>query len=212
MRVRALRVFTPALAVAFLVVGMSLALGACGSGDSGGSGDADGVKTYTDPDFGYSFEYPAGWVLNEGGDTSVGSGAASAGSVQVGDPKGAKVDGTGLDGLVARVYELNLTVDESMLPDIRPEVEGLIADLLSQDASWKIVEDLTETSVAGVPGFKASFTFDYDADHPVKTTSYYLFAGDVEYELVVQASTDTWEENQPVFAAFFASFRPGASD
>ena len=48
--------------LAFLVVlvcvllSVAVAVGACGS-------TATGVETYTDPAYGYSFEYPADWKL-----------------------------------------------------------------------------------------------------------------------------------------------------
>ena len=202
MPVRAPYPLARVMVATLLLLGVTVALGACDS-------DASGIKTYTDPDYGYSFEYPAGWVLNKSDTASVGSGGDAASSVQVGNPEGARVGDTGLDGLIVRVYELNQAVDESMLPQVKPGVEALIADLLSQDPSWKVEDTLTETNVGGVPGYRATFTFDWDADHPVKSTSYFLFDGTIEYELAVQAATDTWEANQEVFGAFVASFAPG---
>ena len=200
---------------ALVLVGVAFAAGACESDPTPSTGSPDstpttvGVETYTDPDYGYSFEYPAGWVLKKSDPASVGGNGDAASTVQVGDPEGASVGGTGLDGLVVRVYELDQEIDESMLPQVRPEVEGLIGDILSQNPSWEVDEDLTETNVGGVPGFRASFTFDWDADHPVRTASYFLFDGTIEYELVVQAATENWETDQGVFAAFVASFEPG---
>jgi hypothetical protein len=45
----------------------------------------------------------------------------------------------------------------------------------------------------------------------MKTTFYFLFSGDIEYQLAIQASADTWEAQQEVFDAFLASFTPGPS-
>lgn len=190
---------------ALTILGAALGTGGCGT-------DETGVKTYTDPVYGYSFEYPADWILQETDSAELGSGAAAKRIVQVGDPDGAQVEGTGLDGLVVRVYELNYAVDETMLDDVKPEMDALIADLLSQDASWEVQEPLTQVTVGQLPGFKATFTFDWDAGHPVKTSSQYLFFGDVEYELAVQAALENWEADQAVFDAFLASFKPGSGD
>jgi hypothetical protein len=92
---------------------------------------------------------------------------------------------------------------------VLPELEALLADLQSQDPSWKLEEALTQTSVAGLPSYRATFSFDSGTGAPLKTTSYFVFAGDIEYQLVVQSVSGNWQANQGVFDAFVASFKPG---
>ena len=50
--------------LALALIAMLAALTACGDDSSSSSG----VKTYTDQKYGYSFEYPGSWKLEEGGD------------------------------------------------------------------------------------------------------------------------------------------------
>jgi hypothetical protein len=227
MQVRACHSLALVMVAAHVLLGVVLGLAACDSGSatttgSPGSTPTTGnpdststtvdVLTYENADYGYSFEYPADWQLAEIDVAQSSSDGNLLGAVSVGDPNGAMVDATGLDLVMLRVYQLNYAVDESMLPDILPEIESVLADLQSQDQSWKLEQALTETSVGGVPGYQTSFSFDWDADTPAKTTSYFLFAGDIEYQLVFQAASDNWEEDQAVFNAFLASFEPGSTD
>ena len=193
-----------ALVVTLAVAAAGLALG-CESG-----ADA-GTETYSDSVYGFSFDYPADWKAFTSETAGVTSGADPAAVVTVGDPEGARVEGTGLDLFMVRVYELNQVVDEALLPEVLPYLEGLIADLQSQDPTWKVEEPLTETSVGGVPGYRTTSSFDWDADTPVKTTSYFLFDGDIEYQLVLQAAAENWETDQALFAAILASFQAGMS-
>jgi hypothetical protein len=167
------------------------------------------MSTYTDPVYGFSFDYPSDWKIATGDSTGINAGSAAEASVQAGDPNGAVVNGTGLDGVAVNVYELKQAVDESMLPQVKPQLEAAVADLVSQDASWKIVQPLTEAEDTPLPGFWAAFTFDWDADHPVDTLSYYLFEGAIEYQLMFQASVENWDANQAIFETILASFNPG---
>jgi hypothetical protein len=205
--------FAPLVLVAALTLGVSGLLAGCGSGDSGGveTSVSDGnVTTYTDSDYGFSFDYPADWRVVASKGTVVSSGADPTKIITVGDPNGARVGDTGLDVLMIRVYELRAVVDEASLPQVLPDLEQLVADFQTQDATFKTEGPLTQTVVGGMPGYQATGTFAWDANTPVKTTFYFLFAGNIEYQVTVQASAKTWDSHQQVFAAFFASFKPSA--
>jgi hypothetical protein len=191
-------VATIALAAAVLTLGCS----------SGGSG---GPETYNDSVYGFSFDYPAQWKVVTSDTAGASSGAEPAAVVTVGDPGGARDGNTGLDLFMVRVYELTQVVDESMLPEVLPVLESLVADLERQDPTWKVEEPLAETTLGGVPGYQSTSSFRSDAGTPVRTTSYFLFAGDIEYQLVLQASIENWEKDQAVFAAILASFQTGAN-
>ena len=197
--------------LARLVLVATLAVAAAGLALGCESGGGGGTETYSDSVYGFTFDYPADWQAFTSETAGVTSGADPAAVVTVGDPEGARVDGTGLDLFMVRVYELSRVVDASALSEVRPDLESLIADLQSQDPTWKVEEPLTETSVGGVPGYRTTSSFDWDADTPVKTTSYFLFDGDIEYQLVLQAATENWEADQAVFAAILASFQAGMS-
>jgi hypothetical protein len=165
-------------------------------------------QTYADPDYGFSFTYPADWRQYSSGEADINSGAAPVAMVTVGDPDGARSGDTGLDLIMVRVYQLNTQIDESLLPALSAELEGLVAGMQAQDPSMKVEQPLVQTSVNGLPGFQFTWTFEWDESTPVRSTSYFLFAGDLEYELVVQSSEETWAQNQEVFATLLSTFSP----
>lgn len=201
---RSLRLVSLVFVATLALAAASLALG-CSSGDD------DSTKTYADPVYGFSFDYPADWQVVAADTAGVSSGADPVTSVTVGDPRGARVDKTRLDLVMVRVYELNEVVDQSLLPEVLPLLESLMADVQSQDPTWRVEEPFVETNVGGIPGYKNTSSFDWDAETTLRTTSYFLFAGDIEYQLVLQAAAENWETDQAVFDAILASFRAGGS-
>jgi hypothetical protein len=226
MHIRKLGLLILAIVLTVGILGLSAG---CGSGDASGTGvtegtgatdgtattagtgDAGDVKTYTDTAYGFSFDYPGDWRVSTSETAEVTSGADPTQVVTVGDPNGKKVGSSGVDLCMVRVYELNRAIDEASLSSVLPDLEGLIADSQSQDPTFKIDSPLAETTVGTIPGYQVTGSFDWDADTPVKTTLYFLFAGNIEYQLSVQASTETWEADQAVFDAFIASFKLGTS-
>jgi hypothetical protein len=202
MKVRARHPLALAMTVALLLLSVAFALGACGSGST-----TAGSTTYVDPDYGFSFDYPAGWNLEK-------FDAAQSNALRdiaVGDPDGASAGGRGVDGVVISLRRLNQAVDESLLPDVKPELERLFTDMQSQNETWQTLEPLTQTTVAGLPGYVTTASFDFDANTPAMTTYYLLFDGQIQYFLVVQAAAENWEKDQGVFDALIASFKPGTS-
>jgi hypothetical protein len=203
-------------ALAIIMAVLALTAGACGSGPAtisvttASSSTEMQMSTYTDPAYGFSFDYPSSWKITTGNATELNAGSAAETSVQAGDPDGAVVDGTGIDGVVVSVYELNQAIDESLLPEAKSQLEAAVADLVSQDASWEIVQPLTESEDTTLPGFWAAFTFDWDAEHPVNTMSFYLFDGAIEYQLMFQAAVENWDADQAIFETILSSFKAGA--
>jgi len=190
-----------ALVTGILVLTVSvLALGGCGSEPA--------AQSYSDPDFGFSFEYPGDWQLVESDGADINTGADPAKVITVGDPEGASSGDTGLDLFMVRVYELTQVVDEDSMPQVKPILEELLAGYAGQDPTYQPEGELTQTTVNGVPGYEVTATFEWDDGTPMRTTFYFLFAGDVEYQLVLQASEDTWEADHAVFDGFVSSFRP----
>lgn len=211
MRTRRLGLLALAVSLTLGVAGLSAACGPKDGGVAETTVPAGPTLSYIDSTYGFSFDYPADWeVVTSEGDLT--SGADPTKVVTVGDPNGAKAGDSGLDLLMIRVYQLSQVVDEASLSQFLPVLEGLVADIRTQDPSLKIVQPLTRTTVAGIPGYQVTSTFDWDADTPMKTTFYFLFAGDIEYQLLVQAAAKTWQADQEVFAMFLASFKPGAAD
>lgn len=192
--------------LALMVVVALLALAGCG-GDS----SSDGVKSYTDGTYHCTFEYPSGWELQQGGTADVSAGGDAAASVGVYDPKGAVAEETYIDMVQVSVYELNVTVDESLMPEIKTEVEAVLASLESQAGDLKTVEPLAEASLGDMYGYKITYSFAKN-NAPVTSTLYFMFFGDKEYQITVQAADENWEANQGIFNALLTSFKPEATD
>jgi len=203
------------LILAFTLLAAAVALAACGSsgatpGDTENGGTGGAVKTYTDSGYGYSFQYPEGWELQEGDRSEVTAGGSAVGSVGVFDPEGAMVGDIYIDLAQVSVYELNVTVDDSMMDDIKTEVESILASLESQAVDMKTVDSLSETTVGTMDGYKVTYSFDKDGI-PATSTLYFLFSGNREYQVTVQAATENWKADQAIFEALVESFKPGTA-
>ena len=196
------------LAVLTLALIATLApLTACGDDASSSSGE----KTYTDEKYGYSFEYPGSWKLEEGGTADISAGGSSAASVGVYDPEGAVAEDTFIDMMQVSVYELNVTVDESLMPEIKGEVEAVLETLESQAGGLDTLVPLAEAEVGGMSGYSVTYSFTKNGA-PVTSTLYFMFSGEVEYQLTVQAADENWQADQPTFDAILDSFDPGTGE
>ena len=193
----------------------AFALPACGSSSGGsgatstGAGTAD-TKTYTDADYGYSFEYPASWKIQEETTVDVSAGGTSTGGVGVFDPKGAKAGDTYIDLMLVSVYKLNVTVDDSVFPQLKSEIESVLGSLEGQSADMKVTKPLAETTAAGMKGYNVTYSFTKDGV-PCTSTLYFLFDGNMEYQLTTQASNENWAADQLIFDSIIASFKPAAA-
>jgi hypothetical protein len=195
-----------ALAIAFITV----ALSACSSGSGGSSttARANDTKTYKDADYGYSFEYPASWGIQTNTGSKITAGAAAAGGVGVFDPQGAKVGSSYVDLMLVSVYTLKMTVDDSNLSKLKSEIESVLTSLENRGTDMKREKPLAQTSAAGMKGYDVTYSFTKQ-ETPCMSAVYFLFEGNIEYQLTTQASKDDWAADQPIFDAMIASFKPG---
>jgi hypothetical protein len=195
--------------LACVVVSMVVTTGACGS-------TATGVETYTDPEYGYSFEYPAAWKLKVyeiTPETLSGSGGAlvwgsNVSDVGVLDRNGATAADMYMDLAEVRTYYMGQPIDESNMSGLKDQLDSANVDWGSGVTDVKVVEALTETNIGGVGGFKKTHSFVKNGV-PFVTTVYFLFSGPMEYIVHTQAAEENWTANQPVFDALLASFKPG---
>jgi hypothetical protein len=190
----------PAVVLLCVLLSAVLVVGACGS-------TATGLKTYADADYSFSFEYPASWQLQKGGSADITAGGSSSGSVGVYDPKGAVAQKTYIDVAQVSVYKLNQTVDDSMMPQIKTEVESVLASIEGQAPDMKTMDPLAETTVGGMSGFKVTYSLAKNGA-PVTSTMYFLFSGALEYQVTVQAADENWSADRAIFDALLASFKP----
>ncbi len=205
------RVLMALLAILSLAI-LGSAVNGCGFDFNLNCGETSAEsKTYTDASYGYSFQYPGDWEIQEGDSAEVTGGSDSEGGVSVFDPDGTVADDYYIDLFQVSVYELNVTVDESMMPEIKSEVEGLLAELEEQNSDWQKVEDLTSAGVGEMDGYRTTYSFPMD-DTPTMSTFYFVFSGNLQYQLTLQASTENWEEKQAEFDAIVASFQPGVTE
>jgi PsbP-like protein len=168
--------------------------------------ESNGLKTYTDPDYGYSFEYPADWVLQEDAPVETTSDVMTAAAVFA--PDGARAGGYSLDYADVVVYELGYAPSESDLRDMKGYLQDMYDKLADQDATLKVTQAVSETTVGGLSGYKTVFTYDVEGT-PITCIQYYVFDETLEYDLSVQAATENWTLDQVIFDAVIASFKPG---
>lgn len=194
----------PLLAVAALVIVM-LATAACGTPTS-----ATTTKTYTSKDYGYTFLYPKDWRVAD--QTSVGdtAGGTSVSEIGVLDPAGATAGSELIDTAIVSIYKLNATIVASMMPDVRKEVETVLASIESQQSDIKTLNALSEITINGMSGFKVTYSLTKSGT-PITSTMYFLFSGNIEYQVTVQAADPNWGKDKPIFDAMMASFQPGPS-
>lgn len=187
-------------------------LPACGSssGSSSTSAGTGGTKTYTDADYGYSFEYPESWKIQEETSVDVSAGGTSTGGVGVFNPTGAKAGDTYIDLMLVSVYKLNVTVDDSLLPQLKSEIASVLKSLESQGTGMRVEKPLAETAAAGMKGYNVTYSFTKDGV-PCTSTLYFLFDGNMEYQLTTQASNENWAADQPIFDTMIASFKPASA-
>jgi hypothetical protein len=166
------------------------------------------TSTYTDPDYGYSFDYPASWKIQKQPTVDVTAGGAAVEGVGAIDPRGATLDGSYIDMMLLSIFKLKVTVHDSMIPQLKGEIESVIRTMEGQEPSAKVEEALAETTAARMKGYRVTYTFTR-GDTPVTSTLYFLFSGNIEYQLTTQAATGNWNTDHPIFDAMIASLKPG---
>lgn len=198
-----------ALVVRALVAAAMAAVVVTGCSSSGGSqspspsGSPTGPQTYTDAQFGYSFGYEPPFAVVDGATLSAQAGNPADSMVAVMDGSGPQLEGSATNGWMVTAYSLAQPITSANLPMARAELEKNIIPALTKQG-YK-VGSLTEKAVAGSPAFVASAT-PTAAKDKVRSMLYFVFAGPTQYQIVTQASDDTWSSMQPTFEKFLSSF------
>lgn len=200
----------PALALSLLAALVaSLTLAACASGTGTTAGSAT-TKIYTNTAFGYSFEYPSSWKVQEQTTADVSAGGTPTGGVGVFNPQGTQAGATYIDLMLVSVYKLNQTISAANLPQVESAVETVLKSLESQGTDMTREKALVQVTAAGMKGYDVTYSFTKNGA-PCTSTLYFLFNGNREYQLTIQASNDNWAADQGAFDAMIASFKPGAA-
>ena len=190
------RRYAPVLIAVLVLVVLAVGVSACGSS----------VKKYSDPTYGYSFSYPSAWKV-QAGNSDVTAGGTATASVGVFNPDGTQVNSTYVDLAMVMVYKLTVTVTDPWSSDIQKELEGVLTSLEGQAGDVKVEVPLKQTTTAGLKGYVVTYTFTKDGS-ALRSTLYFLFNGDKEYELTQQAATASWDATKPVLDSIVTSFKP----
>lgn len=195
-------------AVAAAVVGAAMAAGCSSSGDSPSPSSSvsvspSGPQTYTDAQFGYSFGYAPPFAIVDGAGLSVTAGNPADSMVAVMDGSGPQLEGAATNGWMVTAYSLAQPVTSANLETARAELEQNIIPALTKQGYN--VGPLTAKTVAGSPAFAATATATAGKDK-VRSMLYFVFDGSTQYQIITQASDDTWSSMQPTFDKFLSSF------
>lgn len=184
------------LALAILLVMSAILLAAC----------SKGPQTYTDDDFGFSFEYPGSWAIQHMSPAALSPGVAK--EVGAFDQDGSDAgDEYTWDMVSVEVYQGGMDLDYT-LDDISTMNDEYLADLQEQEPTLQVLESVTPVIVGGLDGYKITYTGSVGSTQ-IHCSEYTLLSHSVIYNLWTQAAEENWDSNQSVFADFLASFIPG---
>ena len=179
------------------------------------AGCGGGTTTYTNDEYGFSFDYDSGTFTESDDVSAEKAGADSAFRVAFADPDGTEVGDQKRDGFIVNVYELNANLDEfpaeQVEPELKKEIEGLLPELaagLGSSATFGSLESISQDEGFG---YKVDATFDVE-DTPFKSRMFFLFYGDTEYQLTFQAAEDRWSDLEPKFKEVIDSFSVTSAD
>ena len=203
-------------AIAIAGLALVIGLGGCSSGgeatsDSSANASAQqsapaNATTYTSDQYGFSFQYAP--PFEEKSDTTwdAQSSASSADTVAVFDTEGTQVGGQYRDAFVVNTYQLNTEITDENLDQVATELEQNVIPQLEQSSQDMQISELVSTEVNGLKGYQADATFTVEG-RPMTSTLYFLFDGDLEFQLLTQGATDRWSELQPTFEQMVNSFQ-----
>lgn len=202
--------------IAIAGLALVIGLGGCSSGSDTTTSESPAASaeqsapadatTYTSDKYGFSFQYAP--PFEEKSDTTwdAQSEASSADTVAVFDTEGTQVGGQYRDAFVVNTYQLNTEITDENLDQVATELEQNVIPQLEKSSQDMQISELVSTEVNGLKGYQADATFTVEGT-PMTSTLYFLFDGDLEFQLLTQAATDRWSELQPTFEAMVNSFQ-----
>lgn len=201
-----------------LGIGVATAvLAACSSTTGGGGGSASpsasGPQTYTDPVFGYSVTYSPPFTIDPAVQLGIVAGSAPLSQVSlVATPAGPQEAAAGFG---VAVFANGEEVSSDNLPAAKKTISEHVLKVMSKDAQGSgepTVQfgPLTQTEVAGNPTLTTEGHFTYD-NAKWLTKLYFVMAGTMEYELVLQGPAATWSKREPAMTAMVDSFTVSAA-
>lgn len=145
-----------------------------------GGGDGDGIETFEEEGFPFTFEHPASFEKTS--DVSYSSTAGTAAD----DAAAVALDDR--NAIAVSRYELNAEVTAENVGQVKPEIDDLISGLTGTEVSGEQVE------IGGFPGFE--YTFDLEDPPEGRSRFFVLFDGRNEYTLNCQSTPEKRDEIQ----------------
>lgn len=187
----------PAATIGVLALAVVLACTACGGE----------IVTYTDSEYGFSFDYDDSWSLQESPQDDLPSGASR--SVGVFDPRGSGgADNLTFDYFAVSVYDLG-SDRAPTAEELKTGFSDYLLRLGESDDSFWVIEEPVSVEVNGRPAVSIAYMFS-DSDQEIRCTEYRLVdLRGVVYGLYTQSAMTYWESNTAVFETFLNSFTLG---
>jgi hypothetical protein len=186
------------LSLLVLVVALAVVLSGCGGK----------LVTYTDNDFGFSFQYNDSWTLKNVDTADLPPDLSK--SVRVFDPTGSSTgNDLTFDYISVDVYEVDPTL-ELTETEAKAQFTSYLDQIVADDSTATVIEDPSSVTVNGLPAIKATYSYA-QKDLTVRTSEYWL-AGDsgVLLMLYTSSSDKNWNGNSKVFTTFLNSFSIGS--
>jgi hypothetical protein len=169
-------------------------------------------KTYTDPDYGYSFSYPGRWeFIDQTGMREAGiAGTLVSSDLVLNVGMAGHGDTFSLSDFAAvsvTVFDAKLFGDPSQLGSA---LQGIYSQTAAAAEGYAILQPVTPASVGGLNGYRTTLSYGSGSD-PGTVTYCFLLDTRFAYVLSVMATPSTWPTTQKTFDKFFESFEPGAA-
>lgn len=188
------------LALSLAVAAAALALTACSAsvsaGDEPDSPSADGgtttsTRTYTNDQYGFSITYAERFTQGEPAE-GTGAGGSSVLEVAFADKDGPVISDRYVNAVQTSVYELARELKPSEVNQVKPELQGVVDQLMTSLPSGVVVEELSPVEVNGLPGFAFKYTYE-EGGEELTAVTFFLFKGKYEYQITAQAVSADWE-------------------
>lgn len=163
------------LAGTLAAVALAAALSGCGGG---------GSKTFSTPTYPFSFDYPAGWTLNQTAAFNYGASASALRllSVALKEP---------YDQVTIAEYKLKKTLPAGV-NGYQPEVDGIVKRLTKQAKGT--ASDAKIVKYGGIPGYQYIVTYPGGGNITLQNKMTFLFKGPHEFQVNCQSSPPNREK------------------
>jgi hypothetical protein len=164
--------------------------------------DANGnkLKHYSNAATGFSFDYPADWVLDSGRAPS----SLPGFQVNVRDPQGARIDNEAVDGFMVVAYDSSTVEALPGLSELHSTVETNIqASAAAQ--GYEIITDVTDVTINGMPAVTVTCKVPMPSGEKFTAPMYYLIGADRLYFVMLSFTEDPSDNTKPKVEAILNS-------